>query len=255
MRTALVLLTATATSTAFAQSSPSAGAAGGANATTHDRNRARAIELTRQAASGARNGNCYIVAQLEPQVRSIDPEYHRLVFAADPMLAACRPVMPAGDWPPPSDDRPASAADRNGLFLRGTGELLVTKHAVGLPQVDVQLGWTFASRLGLFVSGSLGVLFGGDEPEGYNIKAAGIRLWLDPVFLDARLGRLRAFPSCEFDDPCTRPTYKVVSLGIGYEIHPTRHLGADLYAQAFVFEDVVGFVAGVGMSIYPFSWR
>lgn len=53
------------------------------------RDRARAWELTQQAAAAARAGDCVWPAQIGAEVATLDPEFHATVFARDAAIARC----------------------------------------------------------------------------------------------------------------------------------------------------------------------
>jgi hypothetical protein len=51
----------------------------------------RVVQLTEEARSASRQGNCGVIEGLGALVRADDPAYYANVFAVDPVIGACRP--------------------------------------------------------------------------------------------------------------------------------------------------------------------
>lgn len=57
--------------------------------TQHERKRAAAWELTKQAATAARDRDCTQVQAIDPRVRDLDLEFHLSVFMRDAAIQRC----------------------------------------------------------------------------------------------------------------------------------------------------------------------
>jgi len=61
----------------------------GPTLTLHERNRAAAWELTKQAETAARSRDCTQVQAIDPRVRDLDADFHVSVFMRDVAIQRC----------------------------------------------------------------------------------------------------------------------------------------------------------------------
>jgi hypothetical protein len=209
--------------------------------------RQRLALLTTQLAQAIQSGDCEAVVTLDAQVQDLDPAYHRCAFAGDPAIVDCRqrPRSPRPLSPPRPPDRPESS-ERGGIFFGAAIGLLA-----GGMEHEVRLGWVIQPWISVFAgAGFLFAVDGGEGPGVAGLVEGGVRLSLDRLFVEARLGEVSFPVECDFDDPCGDHTEAVRAFSLGVEIVHHRHFGLELHLERLGTRTGSGVVAGVGIGVY-----
>lgn len=156
------------------------------------------------------------------------------------------PTPPAGSARTPGNAG-SDSVERAGPFVTAS---------LGIPGVDLQLGWTLAPWMAMFASfggyagGNLILPNGKVQPADVGFQAGGVRLGSGVGFGEAQVASLTATNACEFDDPCIHRHSLAVILGAGLEIVHTQHFGLHLRTQFIIDRyDVVPFLQ-IGLGFY-----
>jgi hypothetical protein len=195
--------------------------------------RARAIQLTTQALSAARGGDCPTVIRLDPEVRDLDRAYHAQAFARDPAINACTGV------------RSIEAAGRLGPVL-GSG-FAVSGH--GIAQAELRGGWMAHPRLAVFGAIAGGVVL--SDEGAYRLVELGARTGIQRLFIDLRVGQISMTSGSDFDDPRVTSSQFAWSAGLGLEVVRLPHFGLELTGGFLGTTSEHLFLAGLGVTFHP----
>lgn len=121
------------------------------------------LQLARGAHAAGARGDCLGARVLSERIRKLDPAYHRVAIASDPVIASCRPAPPRNpDASPPSDEAVHHEAESAPLLRReGTPPL-----SGGAVAGELLLGGVFAAGggfLGAYIGYGLEDTSGCDE--------------------------------------------------------------------------------------------
>ena len=188
----------------------------------------RAAQLSAQAVSSARKGDCAAVRTADLQIREIDPQYHREVFAADSMISSC--LVPGAPSVP-------EEIRRLGAVIGGTAGLGGIPPLAVIAQGELLVGWMAHPRIALLLVGAFGSV-GGIEGNGtFTGLLGGTRVWMtDRVFLDGRIGQI--------EDTV------VWAIGLGTEVKHARHSSFDLHLHVLAGDGAGLLIGGIGVSWY-----
>ena len=199
---------------------------------------ARAIQLTTQAQSAARGGDCPMVTRLDAEVRDLDPAYHAQTFAIDPAIRACTGVRP------PSG--PATEAARRSGPVLGPG-VAVSGH--GIAQAEFRLGWRAHPQLAVFAAIASGVVL--TDEGGYHLVELGARTGIDRLFVDLRVARMTTTSGGDFDEPRVTTHQLAWSAGLGLDVVHLPHFALELTGGFLGTTSDSLFLAGLGFTFYP----
>lgn len=143
-----------------------------------------------------------------------------------------------GETPPKRKETPS---ERDGPYLRISVDALL----LGALQSGLELGWTFGSKVGVFVTGAVGAA--GDT---YISSTAGARLWLGPVYLHASVGMAHLTEGCPIDELCIDDSIMFGAAGIGYELGRQNSIAADVLAQVLMANGEKTLMVGFGVTRY-----
>jgi hypothetical protein len=202
-------------------------------------NRARESPVIEQFSTAVQAGNCGVVARLDAQVRELDPAYYRCGFAGHPVIAACMPA--------PAAAAAIDSSERAGLMVGAAGEVVGASGAIIGLATDVRIGWQIQPWIAVFALA--GTIVGAGDGGPVGLLEVGVRLSLDRLFVDARIGWARTPSECD-DEPCPSPNTRLQIFGGGVELIRHRHFSLDLHLERVSTPDGSGYLGGVGFTGY-----
>jgi hypothetical protein len=157
--------------------------------------------------------------------------------------APAAPTAPAGGTGTADSDGP----ERNGPFFTAS---------VGVPAMDLQLGWMLEPWLGVFVSdgkytgGTITLSNGRQAVTDVGVQSFGIRLGSGLGFAEVQIASLTTTNACEDDDPCIHRESGAAILGAGLELIHTQHFGLHLRTQVVIERHDVVPLLHLGLGFY-----
>ncbi len=179
------------------------------------------------------------------------PTYTAPAYA--PRYAYPPMYTPGVPLPAPVVDLPDRGEDRRGVLLGGGFGL------GRLVQAELRLGVMVTPHFALFGA----VTKAGDPwPDGgqpVKIWSAGARLWIDRLYLEARIGKIDQHEYCDRDDfgdavYCGRfSNYDALAqVGFGIELVHRNHVGFEVHLDNTIIHGHSTVTGGLGLNFYLF---